>query len=45
LITLVGGKLTVYRASAEQVINKVKKLIPPPKKHKHCSTRNIKLES
>jgi len=43
LVTLIGGKLTSYRASAEEVLIKIKKIIGPPKNYKSCDTRNTKL--
>ena len=43
LITLIGGKLTAYRASSEEVVIKIKKYIGPPKPHRSCNTRNTKL--
>ncbi|RDH81632.1 MAG: hypothetical protein DIZ80_16310 [endosymbiont of Galathealinum brachiosum] len=43
LITLVGGKLTAYRASSEEVILKIKKLLGDSKNKKHYDTKNIKL--
>ena len=44
LITIVGGKLTAYRAGAEEIIGIVKKRMPIDKKHIPCDTRNIKLK-
>lgn len=43
LVTLIGGKLTAYRASSEQVIKEIKKRIPINKQNKACNTRNIRL--
>jgi len=44
LITLVGGKLTSYRASAEKVIKHLKKVLPPSKETHSCESRDLKLE-
>lgn len=43
-ITLVGGKLTSYRASSEKVINLLKKTTPLNKNTSSRGTRNLKLE-
>ena len=44
LITLVGGKLTTYRASSEKVIRVLKKILPINTTTQQCNTRNIKLK-
>lgn len=44
LITIVGGKLTAYRAGAEEIINIVKKRMPIDDKDRSCDTRKIKLK-
>jgi len=43
LVTLIGGKLTAYRASSEDVLLQIKKILGSPGKAKSCSTKNIKL--
>lgn len=43
LITLVGGKLTAYRASAEEIISLVKKTMPAKSTPAQCNTKKIKL--
>jgi len=43
LITLIGGKLTAYRASSEEVLSRIKKIIGEPDNYNSCNTRNIKL--
>lgn len=43
LITLIGGKLTAYRASSEDVLTKIKETLGPPEKKKPCDTRKIKI--
>jgi len=43
LITLIGGKLTAYRASSEEVLIKVKEILGTAEKKKPCDTRKIKL--
>ncbi|MCW8934679.1 MAG: FAD-dependent oxidoreductase [Gammaproteobacteria bacterium] len=43
LITIIGGKLTAYRASSEDVLMKLKDIMGPPEQQKNCDTRNIKL--
>lgn len=45
LITLVGGKLTAYRASADEIISIVKKAMPINIKNRPCNTKKIKLPS
>lgn len=42
LITIVGGKLTAYRAGAEEIINIVKKRMPIDNTDRPCDTRKIK---
>lgn len=42
-ITLIGGKLTAYRASSEEVLRHIKKIIGDTNKTKHRSTKNIPL--
>lgn len=42
-ITLVGGKLTAYRSSAEQIINIVKKLQPKKTSTSNCNTKETPL--
>lgn len=42
LLTLYGGKLTSYRVTAEQVLDKIKKVLPE-NIAKQVSTKNIKL--
>lgn len=41
VITLIGGKLTAYRSSANAILRKVKKILPPEKQG--CDTRKIQL--
>lgn len=43
LITLIGGKLTAYRASSEEVLLQIKKILGPPENAKNTDTRNIRL--
>jgi len=43
LITLVGGKLTAYRASADEVLIEIKKAIKPSSTTKPYSTKDIPL--
>jgi len=43
LITLIGGKLTAYRASSEEALIRIKKIIGLPENHKSCNTRDTKL--
>ncbi len=43
LITLIGGKLTAYRASSEDVLLKINSILGALNKTKHCSTKNISL--
>jgi len=43
LITLIGGKLTAYRASSEEVLIKIKEILGPSEKKPPCDTRKIKL--
>lgn len=43
LITLIGGKLTAYRASSEAVLNQIKKQLGKPHKHSSLSTKDIAL--
>ncbi len=43
-ITVVGGKLTGYRASSEKVIKLLKKMLPSDSKISADKTRNMKLE-
>jgi len=43
LVTLIGGKLTAYRASSEDVLSQIKKILGTPDKATSCSTKNIKL--
>ena len=43
LITLIGGKLTAYRASSEEVISEIQERLPLAKNKKRCHTKNIKL--
>lgn len=43
LISLVGGKLTTYRSSAEQVLLKIKKIIPAARKNIGLDTSKIPL--
>lgn len=45
LITIVGGKLTAYRASSEEIIGLVKKTLKPGSTKKQCDTRKILLPS
>jgi len=43
LITLIGGKLTAYRASSEDVLGEIKKLLGTPEKPRNCDTKKIPL--
>jgi len=43
LITLIGGKLTTYRASSEDVLHQIKKLLGAPENARNCNTRDIPL--
>jgi len=43
LITIIGGKLTAYRASSEEVLIRIKKIIGLPETNKSCNTRYTKL--
>jgi len=43
LITLIGGKLTAYRASSEAVLNQIKKQLGNPHKPSSLSTKHIAL--
>lgn len=45
LITIVGGKLTSYRSSSEEIISLVKKTLTPMNPRSHCNTRKILLPS
>ena len=44
LITVIGGKLTAYRASSNEVIKTLKKLTPPTNDSTHINTENIALD-
>ena len=41
LVTLIGGKLTAYRASSEDALHQIKKLLGVPKNARNCDTRNL----
>ncbi len=43
LITLIGGKLTIYRLSAEEVLQQIKQRIGPPEHINNINTRDIRL--
>ena len=43
LITLIGGKLTAYRASADEVLIEIKKTIKPSNTTKTCHTKDLSL--
>jgi len=43
LITLIGGKLTAYRASSEEVLLQIEKILGPPENANRTDTRNIRL--
>jgi glycerol-3-phosphate dehydrogenase len=43
LVTIIGGKLTAYRASSEEVLLHIKNTIGPPQSPRPCDTRNIPL--
>ncbi len=42
-VTLIGGKLTSYRASSEEVLLQIRKILPAEKQHHSCDTKKIKL--
>jgi len=43
LISIVGGKLTSYRATSEEVIGRLKKILPATRPAAECNTENIPL--
>jgi len=43
LITLIGGKLTAYRAGSEDVLHQIKKLLGAPENARNGNTRDIPL--
>jgi glycerol-3-phosphate dehydrogenase len=43
VLSLYGGKLTAYRATAEQVMKQLKKVLPTVKGHQVIETRSIEL--
>jgi len=43
LVTLIGGKLTAYRASSEEVLHEIKKLLGAPETPRDCDTKKIPL--
>jgi len=44
LVSLYGGKLTAYRATAKRVVQQLKKVLPKIKKHHVIQTRSIGLK-